>query len=38
MKRALKFFLDDPKVGLDNNVSERALRIVALGRKNFLFA
>jgi len=38
MKRALKVFLDDPKVGLDNNVSERALRIVALGRKNFLFA
>lgn len=35
---ALQVFLEDPKVGLDNNVSERALRTVALGRKNFLFA
>jgi transposase len=35
---ALTLFLDDPKVDLDNNVSERALRTVALGRKNFLFA
>lgn len=35
---ALQVFLEDPKVGIDNNVSERALRIVALGRKNFLFA
>jgi transposase len=34
---ALTVFLDDPKIGLDNNVSERALRIQALGRKNFLF-
>jgi len=38
MKEAMKVFLEDPKVALDNNVSERALRIVALGRKNFLFA
>jgi len=38
MKDSLKVFLEDPKVGIDNNVSERALRIVALGRKNFLFA
>jgi transposase len=38
MKKSLKVFLDDPKVGIDNNVSERALRIIALGRKNFLFA
>lgn len=30
-------FLDDPKLRLDNNVSERALRIQALGRANFLF-
>ena len=36
--KALKIFLDDPKVGVDNNVSERALRPIALGRKNFLFA
>jgi len=28
-------FLDDPKIRLDNNVSESALRIVALGRDNF---
>jgi transposase len=38
MKKSLKVFLEDPKVGIDNNVSERALRIIALGRKNFLFA
>lgn len=30
-------FLDDPRVPLDNNASERALRRVALGRKNYLF-
>ena len=36
--KSLKVFLEDPKVAIDNNVSERALRIVALGRKNFLFA
>jgi transposase len=35
---ALSAFLGDPKLLLDNNVSERALRIVALGRKNYLFA
>lgn len=34
---ALRVFLDDPKVAVDNNVSERALRIVALLRKNALF-
>jgi transposase len=34
---ALRLFLDDPKVALDNNVSERALRVVALLRKNALF-
>jgi transposase len=28
-------FLEDPKVRLDNNISESALRIVALGRDNF---
>lgn len=33
----LTVFLDDPKLSLDNNVSERALRILALGRHNFLF-
>jgi transposase len=33
----LTVFLDDPTVPLDNNRSEAALRVVALGRKNFLF-
>lgn len=37
-RKALARFLDDPLLPLDNNVAERALRIVALGRKNFLFA
>jgi len=34
---ALTVFLCDPRIALDNNVSENALRIIALGRKNFLF-
>lgn len=34
----LSQFLDDPLVPLDNNAAERALRIIAIGRKNFLFA
>jgi transposase len=34
----LSRFLHDPKLPLDNNAAERALRIVALGRKNSLFA
>jgi transposase len=33
----LSVFLDDERVPLDNNGSERALRRVALGRKNYLF-
>jgi len=37
-RKTLEQFLDDPKVPPDNNIAERALRIVALGRKNFLFA
>lgn len=37
-RKSLSRFLDDPKLALDNNVAERALRIIALGRKNFLFA
>jgi transposase len=36
-EKELRVFLDDPKVAVDNNVSERALRIVALLRKNALF-
>lgn len=31
-------FLDDGRVGIDNNPAERAMRPVAIGRKNFLFA
>lgn len=34
----LERFLYDPKLVLDNNRAERALRIVALGRKRSLFA
>jgi transposase len=34
---ALTLFLDDEAVPLDNNASERALRRVAIGRKNWLF-
>ncbi|MCC6786107.1 MAG: IS66 family transposase [Planctomycetes bacterium] len=34
---ALTRFLDDPTLPLDNNAAERALRVAALGRKNFLF-
>jgi transposase len=34
---SLVVFLKDPRLRLDNNISERALRIMALGRKNFLF-
>ena len=34
---ALTRFLADPSLPLDNNVAERALRVAALGRKNFLF-
>jgi len=33
----LTVFLKDVRVPLDNNASERALRVCALGRKNFLF-
>ena len=31
-------FVDDGRVEMDNNAAERALRTVALGRKNYLFA
>lgn len=36
-KEALQLFLKDPKIPLDNNISERHLRLIALGRKNYLF-
>jgi transposase len=35
--RALTRYLDDGKIEIDNSGAERALRAVALGRKNFLF-
>src|SRR6266545_2311120 len=34
---ALTLFLTDPHLPIDNNASERAIRVAALGRKNFLF-
>jgi transposase len=30
--------VDDGQLEIDNNAAERALRVVALGRKNYLFA
>ena len=35
---ALNRFLDDGRLSLDNNLCERQLRDIALGRKNYLFA
>jgi len=35
---ALCAFLDDGRIALDNNTVERAIRPIALGRKNHLFA
>jgi len=37
-RERLEQFLFDPKLELDNNSAERALRIVALGRKRSLFS
>ena len=35
---ALTRYVDDGLVEIDNNAAERALRTIALGRKNYLFA
>jgi transposase len=35
---ALRRYLDDGRIEIDNNAAERAIRPVALGRKNWLFA
>jgi len=35
---ALTRYRDDARIEIDNNAAERALRTVALGRKNYLFA
>jgi transposase len=34
---SMRAVLDDPKLRLDNNLAENALRVVSLGRKNYLF-
>lgn len=34
----LNRFTEDARIPVDNNAAERALRVVALGRKNYLFA
>ena len=35
---ALTRYLDDGRLAIDNNVAERALRHIAIGRKNWMFA
>src|SRR5690606_2661891 len=35
---ALTRYADDGRIEIDNNAAERALRTVAIGRKNYLFA
>jgi transposase len=35
---ALIRYVDDPILDIDNNLSERTLRMVVIGRKNYLFA
>lgn len=37
-EEALRHFLTDGRVEIDNNAAERALRGIAVGRKNWLFA
>jgi len=34
---ALRRYLDDPELAIDNNTAEQAVRAIALGRKNWLF-
>lgn len=36
--QAFTLFLEDGTVAIDNNAAERAIRPIALGRKNYLFA
>jgi transposase len=35
---ALNRYIEDPMLEIDNNVSERTLRMVVIGRKNYMFA
>jgi transposase len=37
-RQAFMLFLADGRVAIDNNAAERAIRPIAIGRKNFLFA
>ncbi len=37
MKR-MKIYLDDGRLELDNNIAERSIRGIAIGKKNYLFA
>src|SRR5579859_639562 len=37
-REALSRFLDDGRLEIDNNIAENAIRCIALGRKNYLFA
>jgi transposase len=37
-KPGFSLFLEDGRVGIDNNPAERALRPIGIGRKNWLFA
>lgn len=36
--KALIRYVDDPILNIDNNISERTLRMVVIGRKNYMFA
>ena len=37
-REALSRFVNDGRLEIDNNIAENAMRCVALGRKNYLFA
>lgn len=37
-QKALMKFLDNGQIEIDNNAAERAMRSIAIGRKNWLFA
>ena len=36
--RALRQYLEDGRIPIDNNACERAIRPIAIGRRNWLFA
>lgn len=36
--RALTRYCEDGRIEIDNTIAERSLRLIALGRKNYLFA